>query len=200
MDRSGDFSDPAPSYKTDRMKRKGTSTMKLNKAASTLAFMLALVLPTIAVAQMPPPMPRGGIGGPPAPPLVPPFMLALRSANLTSEQQTKLREILDSSRPESESMLKELHSIHQQIADKLLSSGTVTESDLAPLTRRAGQLEEKMQQQSIATALKIRAILTPEQLAKMSTFNQRMSSIHSQIEALMGGKMAPPEPAAGERQ
>jgi len=170
--------------------------MKLNKAASTLAFILALVLPAIGLAQMPPPMPHGGMGRPPAPPVVPPFMLALRSANLTSEQQTKLREILDSTRPESESLLKELHSIHQQIADKLLSSGTVTESDLAPLTRRAGQLEEKMQQQSIATALKIRAILTPEQLAKMSTFNQRMSSIHSQIEALMGGKMPPQEPAA----
>ena len=83
--------------------------------------------------------------------------------------------------------MNQLHSIHRQIADKLLSPGAVTEADLAPLATQAAQVDERIQQQWLNTALRIRGILTPEQLSKMNTFNRQMSAIRGQIEALMGG-------------
>ena len=125
------------------------------------------------------------MGGPA--PLPPPFMMALRAAVLTSDQQTKLRSILDSSRSETDPAMEQLHALHEQIANKLLGPGAVTEAEVAPMLLQAGQLDQQIQKQSLSTALKIRAILTPAQLERMNKFNQQMSQIHEQIEKLMHG-------------
>ena len=141
----------------------------------------------------PPPGGPPNIGpmGPPGPPtLPPPFMMALRSTKLTAQQEEKLRQILDSDRATSIVTMKQLHSIHEQIATKLLSTGPVTDADLAPLSKQAAQIDEQMQQQGINTALHIRAILTPEQLSKMSDFHTQMTSINAQIRKLLHGSAA----------
>ncbi|MGO9604763.1 MAG: periplasmic heavy metal sensor [Candidatus Binataceae bacterium] len=172
--------------------------MRTKKLLILMIFLVAGAVTIRARAEGGPGFPPGpGPGGPMmmggGPMLPPPFMMALRAANLTDAQQSQLHQILDSSRSQTEPVMKQLHSIHEQIANRLLSADPLTASDLAPLTQQAGQLDQQMQQQSLNTALKIRGILTPEQLAKMNQFNQKMSAIHKQLDELMRGS----SPAGG---
>ena len=60
-------------------------------------------------------------------------------------------------------------------------------ADLAPFAQRAGRIDQQMQQQWVSTALRVRALLTPEQLTKMNQFHQQVVAINAQIEKLMQG-------------
>lgn len=131
----------------------------------------------------PPTMQSMGLSGPPV--LPPPFTMALRTANLTADQQAKMSQILDSDRTNSMAAMRQLHSIHEQIASKLLSTGSVSEADLNPLAKQAAEIDQEMQQRALTTALRIRAILTPDQIARMSQFRAQMISINAQIQKLM---------------
>jgi periplasmic protein CpxP/Spy len=182
--------------------------MSARKFLLTTILAMAGAIPLAARAQTGPGLPGPGpggpaMGGPPSSPMMglqgpptvpPPFMMALRSAKLTPDQETKLREILDSDRSKTMSLMKQLHSIHEQIATKLLSTGTVTEADLAPLSKQAAQIDEQIQQQGLSGALRIRAILTREQIVKMNGFNAQMITINAQIQRLLHG----PAPAGGD--
>jgi periplasmic protein CpxP/Spy len=79
-----------------------------------------------------------------------------------------------------------MHSIHEQLAAKLLSPGKLSMADLAPIQKEQAQLRAQIEQQMMETALKVRAILTPEQLKKVADVNAKLKAIHKQIETLMG--------------
>lgn len=131
--------------------------------------------------------------GPPPPPSVPtlppPFLVALRAANLTPAQQDKMRQIMDSGREQSDAAMRQLHSIHQQITDKLLGTAPVSEADLAPLAQQAAQVDQQVQQQWLQAALQVRAMMTPDQLTRINAFHRQVTAINAQIEALMHGPM-----------
>ncbi|MGH6877459.1 MAG: Spy/CpxP family protein refolding chaperone, partial [Rhizomicrobium sp.] len=65
-----------------------------------------------------------------------PFMMLLKSANLTEAQHAQLHQIMESERSQMKSVYQQSRAIHEQIADKLLASGTVNASDLAPLEKK----------------------------------------------------------------
>jgi protein CpxP len=119
-------------------------------------------------------------------PMPPPFMMTLRAANLTNAQKDRVHQILDASHAQVKPLFKKMHSIHEQIADKLLSAGKLSMSDLAPLQKEQSELRGQIDQQMMETALKVRAVLTPEQLKKVADVNAKLKAIHKQIEALMG--------------
>jgi Spy/CpxP family protein refolding chaperone len=119
-------------------------------------------------------------------PMPPPFMMTLRAANLTSAQKDQVHKILDASHAQAKPLFKKLHALREQIADKLLSTGKLSMNDLAPLQKEQSQIREQLDQQMMETALKVRAVLTPEQLKKVADVNAKLKGIHKQIEALMG--------------
>jgi Spy/CpxP family protein refolding chaperone len=121
-----------------------------------------------------------GFGGPP------PFMMMLRTANLTADQQKRVRQILKAERTQIEPLFRQFHSIHERIADKLLASGSVTASDLAPLQKQAADLQQKIATAHLDTALKIRSVLTPVQIAKVAQVHAKLRSLHQQIQAIIG--------------
>ena len=63
------------------------------------------------------------------------------------------------------SLGQQLRSLHGKISDKLLGPGTVTASDLKPLVDKASRIEATLNQSMTDTALSIRNILTPAQIA-----------------------------------
>lgn len=156
------------------------------KILSVAALLMALIAPAMAWAQggPPPVMPPG--------PLPPPFMLGLKQANLTSDQQTQLNSILQSGAAQAKPLLDQLHSINSQISAKLLQAETPSAADFTSLVQQAAQLQQQLQQQSVALALQVRSILTAEQLAQMAQLSQQMESLHSQMDALING----PAPSA----
>lgn len=114
------------------------------------------------------------------------FMMLLRSANLTPAQHTQVRQILSGEREQMTSASEAFHAIHEQIAARLLRPGVVTAADLAPLEQKALRYQEQMDRNMIDTALAIRNVLTPEQIARLGQVHQQLQSLHQQIQSLMG--------------
>jgi Spy/CpxP family protein refolding chaperone len=138
------------------------------------------------------PPPGGMMGGPP--PVPPPLMMALRAANLTADQQKQVHDIMESSRTSTASQTEQMHSIRDQIADKLLSAGSISASDLAPLLAQQSTLQQQLDTQMISTAIQIRGVLTSDQLSKVADVHTKLKQIHSQIDAILGPPNAPPAP------
>ena len=148
---------------------------------------------TVQAQEMMGPPPGGPMGGGP-PPVPPPLMMALRAANLTAGQKNQVHSIVESSLTSSASQMAQVHSIREQIADKLLSSGTVSASDLAPLLAQQTAIQQQLDNQMISTAIQIRGVLTPDQLSKVADAHAKLKQIHSQIDAILGPPDAPPAP------
>lgn len=139
-----------------------------------------------------------GEGFPPLPPMIiPPLLMGMQAAHLTADQQNQVNQILQSNRSQTASLIQQLQSVHEQIADKLLASGTVSVSDLTPLENQAAQLDAQIQQQTLNASVQIRAILTPDQVTRMAQFHQKMAALQAQMKSLMSeaSQQPTPEPA-----
>jgi len=160
--------------------------------AGGLALLMATPLTARAFGGF---MGHGGMGGPAGPP---PLMMLLRSANLTSDQQTQVHQILSANRGQIHSLFQQMHGIDEQIATKLLSSGTVSASDFSSLEQQKAGIQQQIDTLMISTAIQVRNVLTPAQISQMAQTNQKLENLHQQIEALMGpppgGDQAPPPP------
>jgi Spy/CpxP family protein refolding chaperone len=54
--------------------------------------------------------------------------------------------------------------------------------------QRLTQLREQLMQEGVKVALQVRAVLTPEQLAKASELKSRMKSLHTEMRNLFKEK------------
>jgi Spy/CpxP family protein refolding chaperone len=151
--------------------------MRYKRLLLTLCLAATFALPTAALAQFH--GPGGGEGQMP-------MMMFIRHANLTADQHAKVRKIMESSFAQARPLMKQLHAIHEQIADKLMGTGAASAADIAPLQQQASQIHQQLAQQMLTAALQIRALLTPEQLARASELHKKLKSLHTQMEALMG--------------
>jgi Spy/CpxP family protein refolding chaperone len=162
--------------------------MRYKRLLLTLHLAVTLALPTAALAQFHGPGGPGGFGGPMAMPL----MMFIRHANLTADQQAKVRKIMDANFAQARPLMKQLHTIHDQIADKLMGTAAVIAADIAPLQHQEAQIHQQLGQQMLTAALQIRAVLTPEQLARASELHIKLKALHTQMETLMGDDVPPP--------
>ena len=115
-----------------------------------------------------------------------PFMMLLKSANLTTAQHAQVRQILQAEHAQTKPLMMQFHALHEQIAGRLLATGPLSTADLAPLTKQAFRLQQQLDQSMIDTALAIRNVLTPEQINRLAQVHQQLSSLHKQIQSLMG--------------
>ena len=124
-----------------------------------------------------------------------PLLLIVRHANLTQDQEKKVHQIMGSSFAQAQPLMKQLRDTHDEFADKLMSTGPVTISDLKPLQQQENRLRQQLDQQMLSTAMQIRGLLTPVQLARVADLNNKLKSLRQQIDALIGGNqpaMGPP--------
>ncbi|HLW71620.1 MAG TPA: periplasmic heavy metal sensor [Candidatus Binataceae bacterium] len=156
-----------------------------------LSLCLAAAIPAAAFAQ---PHCHGPAGFGRTMPM--PMMMLLRHVNLSAAQQTQVQQLMEANSTQAQPLMTQLHSIHDQIADKLLSSGSVTATDIAPLQQQASQVHQQLDQDMLATALKIRAVLTPAQLAQASELHGKFKSLRAQFQTLMGDEPPPPPEGA----
>ncbi len=181
------------------------------RLAKSLALLILTVPFALAAASaqpvITPPVPgpgknfvflfHSGGGFPPLPPvIIPPIMMGLQAAHLTPDQRAQVDQILQSNRARVAPLADQLRSVHEQIANKLLGPGAVSESDLAPLENQAAQLDAQIQQQALNASIRIRALLTPEQVTRMAQFHQKMAALQAQMQALTneGSQQPSPEP------
>lgn len=111
--------------------------------------------------------------------------LLLRGANLTPEQDAKVREILTARRAASQTLVAQLRQAQDELADKLFAPGSLKEADLQPQLQKIAQLREQLLRESTKVALEVRALLTPEQMAKAAQTKDRMRQLQNEMRQLL---------------
>jgi Spy/CpxP family protein refolding chaperone len=114
--------------------------------------------------------------------------MLLHAAHLTPDQKNQVHELMKSVRMQNRDTFKQLRALREQIADKLASTASVNATDLAPLQTQITQLRGQLAQQSIKTALQIRALLTPDQLSRVADLHVKMKALHEQERELFQGE------------
>ena len=110
--------------------------------------------------------------------------LLIRSANLTPEQQTKVREILSAHRSTARPLIEQLRQAQQELGAKLLAPGAVQSGDIEPLLLRIGQLRDNLALDSAQAVLEVRAVLTPEQIARAAQTRERLRQLRDEMHQL----------------
>ena len=122
-----------------------------------------------------------GAGGRDAAMMLP---LLLQGANLTPEQDAKVRQILSARRAASQALVEQLRQAQDELADKLFAAGSLKEADLQPQLQKIAQLREQLLRESAKVGLEVRAILTPEQLGKAAQAKDRMRQLQNEMRQL----------------
>jgi Spy/CpxP family protein refolding chaperone len=129
------------------------------------------------------PGPHGGPGGHGGPAGMP---LRLLLAQMTPAQLQQVRTIFLADRDERHAAAEKLRSAHEALADKMFSTGPVTAGDVAPLLENIGALHQQLLDHGTSVMLKVRALATPEQIAKAADTKKQLDALHAQIDALLG--------------
>lgn len=111
--------------------------------------------------------------------------LMIRAANLTPEQQTSVRAILSTHRATTRPLIEQLRQAQQELGGKLLGPGQVQAADLQPQLQRISQLRDQLARDSASAALEVRAVLTPEQLARVAQTKERLRQLREEMRQLM---------------
>ena len=108
----------------------------------------------------------------------------LEGVTLTPEQQTQIHQIVQASWANAKPLMQQLRADHKQIDDLLASTNSVTEAQLTSIQQQEGQLAQQLASQRLATALQVRSLLTPAQLAQSAQTHQQLESLHAQERAV----------------
>jgi Spy/CpxP family protein refolding chaperone len=169
--------------------------MKITRILAGAATLALLALPAGgAQAQMMGGM-HGKMGGG-----MPGLRLLLKAANLTPDQRNQVHDLMRSTHEQIRPLVQQMHQLHEQIADKLAGTGSVTLADLTPLQQQINSIQGQVQQLRLKAALQIRGMLTPDQLSRVAAMHQKMEALHQQMRDIMGAPEGggPPEGGEGE--
>jgi Spy/CpxP family protein refolding chaperone len=113
--------------------------------------------------------------------------MVLRQAGLTPDQQNQVRQIMQTEHQSLRTLFAQLQAANNQLADKLFAPGNVQAADLTPQVQQVMQLRRQLMEQGVKTALAIRAVLTPEQLAKVAQTKDRIERLQVEMQSLLAG-------------
>jgi Spy/CpxP family protein refolding chaperone len=158
--------------------------MRHGRSMKVLGLSVGLMMASasLAAAQGPTGGQWGGLGGYTDGWRLP---LMLRGAKLTPDQQARVRDILAQHRPTLRSLTDQIRQAQDDLADRLFAAGAVQGADLQPALQRIGQLRDQLLQESAQTAMEVRALLTPEQLAQAAAVKARMAELRTEMRQLL---------------
>ena len=148
-------------------------------AASTLGLATVHARPRFGMGAGPMMMGPGGDG----PALMLPLLL--RSANLTDEQEAQVQKIMADRRAQTRALVREMRAGQAALLDKLFAAGDLKADDLRPELDRLARARQQLMDHALTTALDVRKVLTPEQLARTAKIKDRMRALHDQMRDLV---------------
>ena len=156
-----------------------------------VALLVASMLAAPALAH--PPLGGSFMGGPPmgdtmmgdGPGMMLP--LILNRSDLTANQREQIHQIMDADHQALRALFKQLQAANEDLANRLFAPGKVQQTDLTPQVQRVMQLRQQLMEQGLKTALAIRAVLTPEQLAKTAQLKDRLQQLRTEMRTLLEG-------------
>ena len=131
-----------------------------------------------AVAQPPGRWGGGSMGGGSLLPLI------VRSANLTPDQEAKVKELVAARRASARSVMQQLRQAEDELAARMFTPGSVHLADVQPQLQRIAQLRDQLLRDSTQAAIDVLALLTPEQLARAAQTNERMRQLQREMRQL----------------
>jgi len=137
--------------------------------------------PVDAQPMGPPPMGRMMHGESPA--IL--FRLVLKHADLSPDQEAQVRKIMDADHQALRTLFTQLQTANNRLADKLFASGAVQAADLAPDVQQITKIRQQLMEQGVKTALAIRAVLTPAQLAKVAQIKDRVEKLQTEMRSIL---------------
>jgi len=148
-------------------------------ATTTLGLATVHARPRFGMGSEPM-MGPGGLDGPAM--MLP---LLLRSANLTDEQEAQVQKIMADRRTQTRALVREMRAGQAALLDKLFAAGDLKANDLKPELDRLTRARAQLMDHAVTTALDIRKVLTPEQLARTAKIKDRMRALHDQMRELV---------------
>lgn len=112
--------------------------------------------------------------------------LVVKGVGLTEAQQAQVKQIVGAHRAQFGALLAQLRSAREQLGEKLYAPGPLQAADVAPLVQQIGQLRGQLSQEALQVALEIRAVLTPEQLARAEQIQHKLKDLRSEMRSLLG--------------
>ena len=152
-------------------------------ALTALALLSVVPRPSQAQPMGGPPM--GGMMHGDSPAIM--LRMVLKQANLTPEQQEQVRKIMETDHQSLRALFAQLQAANNQLSDKLFAPGAVQAADLAPQVQKIAQLRQQLMEQGVKTALAVRAVLTPQQLAKVAELKNRFQKLQGEMRGLLEG-------------
>jgi Spy/CpxP family protein refolding chaperone len=144
------------------------------KRTSVLIGLAAASLYAVSVYAHPPMMGGPGMGGGCGGGRL--VHVLLRSADLTADQETQVHDILDADRSAVHDIFGQMRQAKDDLATLLLGSQDVQADALAAQLAKIDQVQQQLAQHEADTVLKIRALLTPDQLAKAAAAEAQMQA------------------------
>ncbi len=126
---------------------------------------------------------RGGHGGHGGPAGMP---LRLLLSQMSVAQRRQVRQILVGDRGTMRDTLQSLHAAHDALANKMLGAGPVTEADVAPDIAKIAALHQQLLEHGAKLMLELRAVATPDQLAKAADTKTKVDQLNEQLRTLLG--------------
>jgi Spy/CpxP family protein refolding chaperone len=108
----------------------------------------------------------------------------LRGAELTQDQVSQIFQLRGASRAEDEQLAETLKSVRAQFDDKFTSTGQLDVGALTALHEEAEKIAAQRDKLGFEDMLKVRALLTPEQLARVDETHQRVESLDAELQSL----------------
>ena len=167
--------------------------MKRTYGVIAAVFGLGLMV-TVAFAQDvmkvrgfgPPPMMWMGDG----PGMMLPMLL--RGLDLTDEQEAQIKTIMSNNRGKLRPLFQQLRTLHEEVANKLLTTGDISRDDLAPQLQQMEQIRGQLMEEGLTVMLEVRKVLTAEQLTKAAQLKERMHALHQEMRGLFFNEKLPP--------
>ena len=88
-------------------------------------------------------------------------------------------------KPAMRSLVDKMRTAHEELADRVFASGKLTAADLDPQVKKMAALRDQLVHQALATTLKVRELLTPEQLAEAAKKKNRLRELGQEMRSLL---------------
>ncbi len=106
------------------------------------------------------------------------YLAFLRDADLTIDQNDQLHQLYRANAAKLQPMKQQLRSVLAEITDQLSAPGAVDSAQLASLEAKAAATRQEIDAQWLTVAIAARALLTPEQLSKVSEARIEQAALH----------------------
>ena len=128
---------------------------------------------------------HGGMHGGPHGAMGHGYLGFLQGVTLTDAQQARMHDITHASWQQLKPQMQQLRALREQIGGDLASTAAVSAPQLVALQQQAQTLQNQLDQAKLATAIQVRALLTPEQLSQAATVHAQLAALHQQEHAVL---------------